>query len=118
MLKWNTYGGVEEEKILWVYSKNILTIASYKNYLRCKLYVDETEVKFRNLVEIKDKFYAIIEYAYDYLLGEIELGLIEIITNQLPYDELEEVALKSATSISKYADSYEGNISGRAAHCR
>ncbi len=93
---WNSYDYNENAPIIFIYSKNIINNRQrYKNYLRCTIHDRNHTIKFNNILIIDGLYYVPIQFIRNYRTGELQLGLVEIITDQLSYDEIEEIPVDS-----------------------
>lgn len=94
--KWNRYLNGEQRKLIDLYSQNILNNrATYKNYLRCKIYDRNNIINYSTIIVIEGKYYLFVKFDRNFKLGEIDCSLIELETNKLTYDWISEAKLKT-----------------------
>ena len=95
--EWSPYDSTTVAPLIAIYTQTVINNRQrFKNFLHTRIVDREHTIGFNNILKIEGLYYFIIDYVKDYRLGELEVGLIELVTDKLEFEPIEEVPVKSA----------------------
>jgi len=98
---WNTYDHSEGIKLLDIYTRNILNNRyEYKDYIRMTIHDRSHNIDFNNILKIGSKYYTFLSFDQDFLNCVIKASLVELLTTQQSYSNIQEVALGTVDGVA------------------